>query len=152
MKKINLNNAFRLLDSSTKIATKIVMASSFLALFCVPAYSQSKEILDSEIGLEKIDAKMNDIYDRILEAYAGDTLFLSKLSESQRIWESFRNAELAMRFPEGDDNNYYGSIYEQCAAHYMAELTQERTEKLKIWLEGIEEGDVCSGSIKFKSN
>ena len=152
MKKINLDNAFHLMDSSTNKATTIVLAFSFLALFCAPAYSQSKEILDSEIGLEKIDAKMNDIYDLIIETYVEDTLFLSKLSESQRIWESFRNAELAMRFPEGDDNNCYGSIYEQCAAHYMAELTQERTEKLKIWLEGIEEGDVCSGSIKSKSN
>ena len=152
MKKIDMNKSFRLVDRFTIKATKIVLVFSFLALFCAPAYSQSKEILDSEIGLEKIDAKMNDIYDLILETYAEDTLFLSKLSESQRIWELFRNAELAMRFPEGEDNNYYGSIYEECAARYLVELTQERTEKLKIWLEGTEEGDVCSGSIKFKSN
>jgi hypothetical protein len=30
----------------------------------------------------------------------------------------------------------------------MEELTVERTKKLKLWLTGAKEGEVCSGSIK----
>lgn len=31
----------------------------------------------------------------------------------------------------------------------LKELTEERTEKLKVWLNGIEEGDMCIGSVKL---
>lgn len=35
-----------------------------------------------------------------------------------------------------------------CRVSYLLELTEERTKKLKIWLTGIPEGDICSGSVK----
>jgi hypothetical protein len=37
-----------------------------------------------------------------------------------------------------------------CHALYKAELTQARTRELKVWLDGIEEGDVCAGSVKTR--
>ena len=38
-----------------------------------------------------------------------------------------------------------------CEAIYLNELTKSRIETLKTWLEGIEEGDICSGSVKITS-
>jgi hypothetical protein len=32
----------------------------------------------------------------------------------------------------------------------LKELTEERIKKLSIWLVGIQEGDVCNGSVKIK--
>ena len=32
---------------------------------------------------------------------------------------------------------------------YLDELTKSRIKTLKVWLDGIEEGDVCSGSVKI---
>jgi len=37
-----------------------------------------------------------------------------------------------------------------CWSMELTGLTQERTQVLKVWLDGIEEGDVCSGSVKMK--
>jgi hypothetical protein len=34
---------------------------------------------------------------------------------------------------------------------YLTELTEERIKKLKIWLKGIKEGDVCIGSVKLQN-
>ena len=36
-----------------------------------------------------------------------------------------------------------------CEASYLDELTKSRIKTLKVWLDGIEEGDVCSGSVKI---
>lgn len=46
--------------------------------------------------------------------------------------------------------NYYGSIHPMCEANYLAELTEERTNKLRTWLTGAPEGDACSGSVNVK--
>ena len=53
-----------------------------------------------------------------------------------------------MRFP-AKDPSYYGSLYSQSFAYYLTILTKERTETLKEWIEGTEEGDVCSGSVRI---
>jgi len=33
---------------------------------------------------------------------------------------------------------------------YKEELTIKRSQTLKVWLEGVEEGDVCDGSVRIK--
>ena len=53
-------------------------------------------------------------------------------------------------FPEEQKRLYYGSVFPMCWSMALTSLTNERIEKLKIWLTGIEEGDMCSGSIKIK--
>ena len=51
----------------------------------------------------------------------------------------FRDAEMNTKFPQGGD---YGSVQPMCRNIYMTQLTQDRTRKLKEWLNGSEEGDV----------
>lgn len=147
MKVIRVNKSTPIGCNSNNIVSKLVLVFWLVILFCTPTFSQSKENLDDDINLEEADARMNEVYDQIIESYAEAPLFLKKLYDSQRIWEMFRNAELEMKFPEEDNDTYYGSIYEECAALYLIELTKERTKKLRIWLDGLAEGDVCSGSV-----
>lgn len=54
------------------------------------------------------------------------------------------------KYPDREEG-YYGSIHPMCWILYLTELTEERTKKLKTWLLGIEEGDVCNGSVKTKN-
>lgn len=96
----------------------------------------------------KADKELNAVYQQILKEYADDKDFIESLKSSQRLWVTFRDAEMKMKYPH--PREYYGSVFPMCWNNYMAELTQERTKKLRIWLAGIEEGDVCGGSLKLK--
>jgi hypothetical protein len=60
----------------------------------------------------------------------------------------FRNAELKVKYPE-TESGYYGSVYPMCVSIYLEKLTSERVKTLKGWIDGIEEGDVCRGSVKM---
>ena len=93
------------------------------------------------------DKELNAIYQQILEDYADDDVFLANLKEAQRCWINFRDAQLKMKYPDREPG-YYGSIQPVCEANYLAELTQERTKALQVWLDGAVEGDTCAGSVK----
>jgi uncharacterized protein YecT (DUF1311 family) len=100
------------------------------------------------------DAELNRVYQGILKRYKDDPKFIAKFRESQRAWLKYRDAELDARFPhadEGKSTHYYGSIFPMCASQYQAQLTRERIAKLAEWLDGTEEGDVCAGSVKLKT-
>ena len=97
---------------------------------------------------KQADAELNRVYQQIKRAYQDDPQFLAKLKQSQRTWLKQRDADLAMRFPAEDTALEYGSVYPMCYAAVATELTTQRIAFLKQWLSGIEEGDVCSGSVK----
>lgn len=69
-----------------------------------------------------------------------------KISSLPEHLGKFRGAEMNMKFP--DYQNYYGSILIMCKCEYYKQLTNERVSTLKVWFNGIEEGDGCSGSFK----
>jgi len=97
----------------------------------------------------KVDSELNSIYQKILTEYKSDTVFIDLLKKTQRIWITYRNAELEMKFPAENKQLEYGSVYPMCVSIFIKELTEERIEKLKIWVSGTEEGDVCNGSVKI---
>jgi uncharacterized protein YecT (DUF1311 family) len=97
----------------------------------------------------KADKELNTIYQKILKEYKEDTVFVRNLKTSQKLWIQLRDAEMKVKYPNREPG-YYGSAHAMCLSIYLTELTNERIRKLKIWLDGIEEGDVCSGSIKTK--
>ncbi len=102
-------------------------------------------------SLVKADQELNRTYQQIVKKYAKNTLFLQRLKRAQRAWMTFRDAELQMKFPTSgvaDLTARYGSVYPMCYASFEAELTERRNKELSVWLKGIEEGDVCSGSVK----
>ena len=111
--------------------------------------AQTQLELNSCAGSEYagVDAELNRVYKAVLEKYEGDAKFIAKLRDAQRAWLKYRDAEFEAKFPHGDETHYYGSVFPMCAAQYRAQLTSERIVKLREWLNGTEEGDVCAGSI-----
>jgi uncharacterized protein YecT (DUF1311 family) len=97
----------------------------------------------------KADKELNSVYQKIIKEYKSDIKFIKNLKTSQKIWIQFRDAEMKVKFPETEDG-YYGSVFPMCWSMELTELTKVRTKELKIWLTGIAEGDVCSGSVKIK--
>lgn len=102
-------------------------------------------------ALTAADMQLNKVWQAILLKYKDEPLFLEKLKASQKLWLQFRDAEIAAHFPlkKGDNSNVqYGSVYPMCVSNLQAELTRQRTQQLQAWLDGAQEGDTCSGSIK----
>ena len=97
----------------------------------------------------KADKEINLVYNQILKEYKSDTEFIKNFKTAQRIWVQFRDAEMKSKYPDREQG-YYGSIHPLCWTVYLRDLTEERTNKLRVWLTGIEEGDACSGSVKMK--
>lgn len=96
---------------------------------------------------QRADKELNTVYTAILKKYKSDVVFIKNLRNAQRIWVQFRDAEMLAKYPERPAGEY-GSIQPMCWYIYLQELTQERTAKLKTWLNSSEEGDVCAGSVE----
>jgi uncharacterized protein YecT (DUF1311 family) len=97
---------------------------------------------------KKTDTEMNDVYRRINRDYRQHADFIAALKKAQLAWIRYRDAHLESIFP--GDPSQYGSISMMCRCANLAEITKERTHALKRWVDGVEEGDVCAGSVKTK--
>jgi len=118
---------------------------------CLTGFCQTQSDLNNDAAesYKKADIELNNIYKAILSEYKTDTHFIKNFKASQRIWITFRDAELKMKYPETEPG-YYGSVYPMCVSIYLETLTLERVKTLQQWIDGIEEGDVCNGSVKVK--
>ena len=121
----------------------------FFMAFNLTCFSQTQTEMNKDAYAEfnKADKKLNEVYQKILTEYKSDSTFVKNLKRAQRIWIKFRDAELEMKYPNYKEL-HYGSSHPMCSAIYLKEITEERTKKLNIWLTGIEEGDICAGSVK----
>ena len=102
---------------------------------------------------ETADQELNSLYQQVLKLYAPDATFLKALRASQQAWLTYRDAQLEARFPTrpGEAKRVtYGSVYPTCNCTILAELTAARNQQLRVWVEGIAEGDGCSGSVRMK--
>ena len=127
-----------------------------LTVFCLTAsfcfgQSQLEMNIEASQNYSKADKELNRVYNAILKEYKADAAFIAKLKIAQKAWIKFRDAEMNALFPEEDKQIHYGSVFPLCWSTHLTKLTIERTKTLKIWLTGIEEGDVCSGSVKNKN-
>ncbi|WP_417888187.1 lysozyme inhibitor LprI family protein [Zunongwangia sp.] len=116
--------------------------------FCAFGQTQHEMNKNASEEYKKSDIELNKVYQKILTEYKSDSIFIDRLKKTQRIWISYRDSELEMKFPAENKQAEYGSVYPMCVSLFLKELTEERTEKLQVWLNGIEEGDMCSGSVK----
>ncbi|KTC65595.1 Uncharacterized protein conserved in bacteria (plasmid) [Legionella adelaidensis] len=103
------------------------------------------------LELKNAKSEMERVFQEILKKYADDPVFVEKMKIAQDTWAKYRDAQIEMQFPHSDQAQYYGSIYPLCLQLELTRFTQERIKVLNKWLVGIEEGDICGGSIKVKS-
>ena len=122
-----------------------------LLLVQMPSFTQTQfemnQMADQEY--KKADIELNAVYKKILNDYKLDTAFITNLKKAQKIWIAFRDAEMLAKYPKREQG-YYGSIFPLCWSNYLTELTIERTNKLKQWVNKADEGDACSGSVQIK--
>ncbi len=97
------------------------------------------------------DAELNRVYKLIRRQYKKNPKFLAKLVISQRAWIKLRDANMEMHFPAVNKRLEYGSVYPMCSSLVEKKIVLQRIIYLKQWLKGVEEGDVCSGSIKLST-
>ncbi|MCF0038695.1 lysozyme inhibitor LprI family protein [Dyadobacter fanqingshengii] len=120
-----------------------------LLVFIIFLVSLHNAFGQNDNSYAKAEIEINSVYQKILREYATDKEFIKNLRTSQRLWIQFRDAEVRARYPQREPG-YYGSVHSMCLANLKTELTNERIKVLRVWLTGIEEGDVCAGSVKRK--
>jgi|TARA_B110000967_G_scaffold182392_1_gene200273 uncharacterized protein YecT (DUF1311 family) len=129
---------------------KLLLTILLNHLVLAVTYSQTNINNDANQIYKDSDTELNELYKEILKEYSTDTIFIQAFRTSQLNWIKFRDSELKMKYPDRGSSGWYGSIHPLCISNYLAELTESRTERLKVWITGIEEGDVCSGTVKNK--
>ncbi|QNN44975.1 DUF1311 domain-containing protein [Pedobacter roseus] len=119
-------------------------------LFIAPNFAQSQTAMNIKAysDFKKADMELNAVYQKILKSYSRETTFIKKFRNAQRLWIQLRDAELAAKYP---NSGTYGSVAPMCESIYLETLTKDRIEFLNIWVTGIEEGEVCLGSVRMKS-
>ena len=130
------------------IRTVLIFLLCFITILC-SAQTQGEINQGTKIIYQNSEKELNATYQKIIKEYSADIIFIKNLRIAQRLWIQFRDAEMKMKFPDRAAG-YYGSAQPLCWFNYKTSLTNERIKTLQIWLKGIEEGDVCSGSVKRK--
>ena len=127
----------------------ILAIFTLFAASLAQAQTQGEMNQDAASEFKAADKELNSVYQEILSDYADDEVFIASLKEAQRCWIVFRDAQLKMKYPDREPG-YYGSIQPVCEMTYLAELTQDRIKTLNVWIEGVEEGNLCGGTVKVK--
>lgn len=123
----------------------VLLFVSFLA----SAYAE--EVTSKCAKLKSSDEELNRVYNAVSNKHKGDQAFLKKFKSAQKAWLMFRDAHRESIFPAEDKALTYGSSYTDCACGVLLELTEQRVVQLSRWIEGVPEGDVCTGSIGLKN-
>jgi len=112
-------------------------------MICSTGFSQTQSEINENANeaYKKADKELNVVYQKILEKNKSDSVFIKNLKASQRIWITFRNAEVKVRFPEREPG-YYGSMLPMCISTFLEKFTKERITALKKYLDEIQE-DGC---------
>nr|AAP58619.1 hypothetical protein [uncultured Acidobacteriota bacterium] len=128
----------------------VLVVPSIVLPFSDATTRQTQLQLNEEACAEykKADAEMNNVYRRIMKDYRNDAPFIAALKKAQLAWIRYRDADLESIFP--GDARSYGSINPMCRCMHLADTTKQRTKVLQQWIDGVEEGDVCAGSVRVK--
>ncbi len=115
-----------------------------------PGLDDATQARCAQLDLASAKKEMAEVYQQVLQHYAADTQFLIKLKASQAAWSAYFDAEMAALYPDPRGVAAYGSSFPSCDASAAAYLIARRTQELRRWLEGAQEGDVCAGSIHIQ--
>ena len=126
-----------------KLLIIVFLATSFIG----HSQAQLESNINSKTEYLKVEKKLKKVCKNILVQYKADPVFIKNFKLSQKTWIKLREIELAMKYPK-KEKGFYGSVHSTCINLYLKELTEKRIEKLMVWIQGIEEGDVCIGSVR----
>lgn len=132
--------------------TRVVPTILIVLLSCIssPAQTQAPISRDACRAYQQAEAGMNKVFTQILSEYRRKPAFIQKLRAAQRSWLRFRDGHLDSLYPARNKATEFGSVYAMCRCMVLGELTKQRTQQLEKWITGLEEEDVCSGSIRIK--
>jgi uncharacterized protein YecT (DUF1311 family) len=89
---------------------------------------------EASAELEKADAKLNRVYQKLLKENADHAPFCSDLREAQRAWLKYVDFHLKSLFPlrEGEDPTFvYGTIYPLELTEAKTAMITKRTAELE---------------------
>ncbi|MGE5624052.1 MAG: lysozyme inhibitor LprI family protein [Bacillota bacterium] len=112
-----------------------------------PGLDEQTQVRCAQLDLVMAKKEMAQVYQQVLQRYAADTQFITKLKASQAAWSAYFDAEMAALYPDPRGVAAYGSGFPTCNAGAAAYLIERRSQELRRWLEGAAVGDVCAGSI-----
>jgi len=128
----------------------LMSSSCFAEEACLDGPTQSDMNECTATRAQSADAELNEVYRQVLDQYASDQNIVDALREAQRAWLVFRDAQMKAIFPGPNRIEAYGSVFPMCHAMLLEEVTRERTKQLRVWLDGVEEGEVCAGSVRVR--
>lgn len=149
MQKYSLTGA--LLLSCVCVGLVCTVTLSFARVQASPSEDSQTQLQMNEAACaeyKQADREMNRVYLKIVSDYRGNLAFIKAIKKAQLAWLRYRDAHVESIFP--GNASQYGSVSTMCRCGSLAEITKERTQTLKRWLEGIEEGDVCAGTMRVK--
>ena len=93
----------------------------------------------------RADRELNKTYQALIEKEAEDPVFIAKLRAAQKAWLAFRDAELEATFACDKDDSHicWGSMLPMCYSYFKADLTRQRTKRLKQLLKEGRPADGC---------
>ena len=124
-----------------------------LSGFFLYSQTQSKMNETENDKLIKSEKRMATVLKQINVLYADSPVFLKKLRISQNCWKKFRDAHMDAIYPAADKQalQEYGSVFPMAYAMEKRRLTEQRIKELSVWINGVPEGTVGAGSVKFTS-
>ncbi len=138
--------------SSLFLAAALLGVSFGAAVFAVPvvpavAQDAYREMITTAYAdhAQAVEA-MEALVARVHVLYAEDAVFLQAFDRSQQAWERYRDAQLEALYP--GDPSQWGSIRGFCVSQAALQMMQARIAQIGLWVTGVEEGEVCAGSIR----
>lgn len=129
-----------------KLSTLLFLMICSLGVFSQTQLEMNKAASDQYLTF---DQELKKVCDKILTAYSNDSVFIEKFKVAQQTWIKYRDAEVEMKFPS-EDKRVYGSMFPMCRSGILTNMTKERIDHLNQWLKPTQDGEGCTGSMKYR--
>lgn len=92
--------------------------------------------------------ELQALFQAVLAKYRDDPHQQARLRAAQRAWTRYRDAEFAAVYPHAGEANYATAYAATCTARLNLALMRARIARLRLWLRGGIEGDLCAGALR----
>ncbi len=108
-------------------------------------FAQERNVCGDYLKMKK---EIENSVQAILKDHADEPLFLAKFKKAQIAWDSYRDTQIEMIFPEIDKQKEYGNFYPTCRCSWLLTFANQRLDYLLKWSSNTNnEEDACNGSM-----